>query len=231
MSDDRTPNISQIIFCLSCPACGRPQEIYQREQDGVKSVCCDNQDCMYHFQVESIVMDGLHIEPFDEEDNEQRDRLTHKRSGKRCLIDHGKRCSCIECEHCEEFIRPSGFDDPCPDHPDRNDYQDSEVCLKPCPFCGKSKASTVEVSSGEWVVYCRYCGVQTGFRIYKEDVVEDWNDREASMNKRPCSLTDNEKREIAKRFLNGEGIWDLWDNCKLDEINDAFRSNFELSEE
>ena len=49
--------------------------------------------------------------------------------------------------------------------------------LKPCPFCGKSVASTYQYSNGGWKVLCEYCGAQTRYCRNREIAIEVWNRR------------------------------------------------------
>ena len=49
--------------------------------------------------------------------------------------------------------------------------------LKPCPFCGCEKISTLVLHGDERKLRCTKCGAQTSVFIDKKDMIDSWNRR------------------------------------------------------
>jgi Lar family restriction alleviation protein len=47
----------------------------------------------------------------------------------------------------------------------------------PCPFCGSNDAEAFFRTDLGWSIYCRRCGLTTGFRSEERQIIEDWNRR------------------------------------------------------
>lgn len=57
--------------------------------------------------------------------------------------------------------------------------------LKPCPFCGQSKADVNEqpcVGAIKYLVICHYCGAETNSDFVREYAIAAWNRRTSPSN-------------------------------------------------
>ncbi len=57
----------------------------------------------------------------------------------------------------------------------------NDTDLKPCPFCGSSGGSSIDVCRVGKLMYvkCFGCGVRTELRISKQEAKAAWNRRES----------------------------------------------------
>jgi Lar family restriction alleviation protein len=58
-----------------------------------------------------------------------------------------------------------------------------ETKLKPCPFCGgEAIMRDNKLGCTIWIVGCRKCGADAGFRTDKEEAIKAWNTRVGDSN-------------------------------------------------
>ena len=52
--------------------------------------------------------------------------------------------------------------------------------LKPCPFCGESRAFVEDIETAQglkWYVFCYACGATGGYKVTPAKAIEAWNSR------------------------------------------------------
>lgn len=96
--------------------------------------------------------------------------------------------------------------------------------LKPCPFCGGEARTIGCPQVNEVFVECRSCGVMTGAKLSRGQVILDWN-RRAQQPSKPLTVDDyiSRKKLLTELRKYDELCKDYCQGLRIDEIIDIVK--------